>query len=33
VPTRYIHSNVAVASLADIEKTANYVVKLAEELA
>jgi len=33
VPTRYIHSNVAVCSLEDIEKTANYVAKLAEELA
>jgi endoglucanase len=33
VPTRYIHSNVAVCSLDDIEKTANYLVKLVEELA
>ncbi len=33
VPTRYIHSNVAVCALEDIEKTANYVVKLSEELA
>jgi endoglucanase len=33
VPTRYIHSNVAVCSLDDIEKTANYLVKLIEELA
>jgi putative aminopeptidase FrvX len=33
VPTRYIHSNVAVCALDDIEKTANYLVKLVEELA
>lgn len=33
VPTRYIHSNVAVCSLEDVDKTANYVVKLVEELA
>lgn len=33
VPTRYIHSNVAVCSLEDIEKTSNYLVKLIEELA
>ena len=33
VPTRYIHSNVAVCSVDDIEKTANYLVKLIEELA
>ncbi|MCX6769470.1 MAG: M42 family metallopeptidase [Candidatus Micrarchaeota archaeon] len=33
VPTRYIHSNVAVCSLDDMEKTADYVVKLAEALA
>jgi len=33
VPTRYIHSNVAVCSLDDIEKTTNYLVKLIEELA
>jgi endoglucanase len=33
VPTRYIHSNVAVCSLEDMEKTSNYLVKLAEELA
>ncbi len=32
VPTRYIHSNVAVCSLDDIEKTTNYLVKLIEEL-
>lgn len=32
VPTRYIHSNVAVCALEDIEKTANYLVKLIEEL-
>ncbi len=32
VPTRYIHSNVAVCSVADIEKTENYLVKLAQEL-
>ena len=33
VPTRYIHSNVAVCALDDIDKTANYLVKLVEELA
>jgi len=33
VPTRYIHSNVAVCSIEDIEKTADYLVKLVEELA
>jgi endoglucanase len=33
VPTRYIHSNVAVCSLDDMEKTSNYLVKLIEELA
>jgi len=33
VPTRYIHSNVAVCALDDIEKTSNYLVKLVEELA
>jgi len=33
VPTRYIHSNVAVCSFEDIEKTENYLVKLIEELA
>lgn len=33
VPTRYIHSNVAVCSLDDIEKTAAYLVKVIEELA
>ncbi len=33
VPTRYIHSNVAVCAVDDIEKTANYLVKLVEELA
>ena len=33
VPTRYIHSNVAVCALDDIEKTTNYLVKLIEELA
>ncbi len=33
VPTRYIHSNVAVCALDDIEKTAAYLVKLIEELA
>lgn len=33
VPTRYIHSNVAVCSLDDIEKTTNYLVKVIEELA
>lgn len=32
VPTRYIHSNVAVCSLDDIDKTINYLVKLAEKL-
>src|SRR3989338_2221240 len=32
VPTRYIHSNVAVCSLDDIEKTTDYLVKLIEEL-
>ena len=32
VPARYIHSNVAVCSIDDIEKTTNYVAKLAEEL-
>jgi len=32
VPTRYIHSNVAVCSLDDIEKTTAYLVKLIEEL-
>ncbi|MCX8197504.1 MAG: M42 family metallopeptidase [Candidatus Micrarchaeota archaeon] len=33
VPTRYIHSNVAVCAIDDIEKTTNYIVKLVEELA
>lgn len=33
VPTRYIHSNVAVCALDDIEKTAAYLVKLIEEIA
>ena len=33
VPTRYIHSNVAVCAISDIEKTANYLVKLIEEIA
>lgn len=33
VPTRYIHSNVAVCALSDIDKTAAYLVKLVEELA
>ena len=33
VPTRYIHSNVAVCSLDDIEKTADYLAKLVDELA
>ena len=33
VPTRYIHSNVAVCAIDDIEKTANYLAKLAEALA
>jgi len=33
VPTRYIHSNVAVCSMDDIEKTANYLAKLVEALA
>ncbi|MCX6772259.1 MAG: M42 family metallopeptidase [Candidatus Micrarchaeota archaeon] len=33
VPTRYIHSNVAVCSVDDIERTANYLVKLIEEIA
>lgn len=33
VPTRYIHSNVAVCSLDDIEKTIYYLEKLVEELA
>jgi endoglucanase len=33
VPTRYIHSNVAVCSLEDIEKTSSYLIKLIEELA
>ena len=33
VPTRYIHSNVAVCSLDDIDKTIAYLVKLVEELA
>ena len=33
VPTRYIHSNVAVCAISDIEKTANYLVKLVEEIA
>ncbi|MEM4633531.1 MAG: M42 family metallopeptidase [Candidatus Anstonellaceae archaeon] len=33
VPTRYIHSNVAVCAIDDIEKTCNYLVKLVEELA
>lgn len=33
VPTRYIHSNVAVCSLDDIEKTGDYLVKLVEALA
>ena len=33
VPTRYIHSNVAVCSLDDVDKTTGYLVKLVEELA
>ncbi|MCX8194722.1 MAG: M42 family metallopeptidase [Candidatus Micrarchaeota archaeon] len=33
VPTRYIHSNVAVCSIEDIEKSINYIAKLADELA
>lgn len=33
VPTRYIHSNVAVCSMDDIEKTADYLVKLVDALA
>jgi endoglucanase len=33
VPTRYIHSNVAVCSLDDIDRTSNYLAKLIEELA
>jgi endoglucanase len=33
VPTRYIHSNVAVCAISDLEKTANYLVKLIEEIA
>ena len=33
VPTRYIHSNVAVCSLDDIDKAINYLCKLVEELA
>ena len=33
VPTRYIHSNVAVCALSDIEKTAAYLARLVEEIA
>ena len=33
VPTRYIHSNVAVCSLDDVDRTTGYIVKLVEELA
>jgi endoglucanase len=33
VPTRYIHSNVAVCALDDIDKTANYLVKFVEAIA
>jgi len=32
VPTRYIHSNVAVCALDDIEKTTSYLVKFVEAL-
>ena len=33
VPTRYIHSNVAVCSLDDIDKTISFLVKIIDELA
>jgi len=33
VPTRYIHSNVAVCAMDDIAKTTEYLAKLAEALA
>ena len=33
VPTRYIHSNVAVCALDDIDKTTNYLVKFVEAIA
>ena len=32
VPTRYIHSNVAVCAIEDIEKTIAYLVKVIDEL-
>ncbi|MCX8174598.1 MAG: M42 family metallopeptidase [Candidatus Micrarchaeota archaeon] len=33
VPTRYVHSNVAVCAISDIEKTIDYLEKLVAELA
>ena len=33
VPTRYIHSNVAVCAMDDIDKTTNYLVKFVEAIA